>query len=117
MRMSQHIIDDLILPAMREVKAVAKAAGVELEEGVEDVVLRVDPVTADFMPSMGQDAAKGNYIEMETIVGEPVREAQRLGIPVPTLTVIYGLLKGLQTQTKARKGVWKAEFADGNPYG
>lgn len=123
MRMSQHVVEDLIFPAMREIKATAKAAGVELEDGVEDTVLRVDPVAdaqggiVDFMPSMGQDAEKGNYIELEPIVGEPVREAQRLGVPVPTLTVIYGFLKGLQTQTRERKGAWKAEFAEGNPYG
>lgn len=117
MRQSQHVVDDLIFPAMREVKATAAAAGIQLEEGVEDTMLRVDPVTADFMPSMGQDAAKGNYVEMETIVGEPVREAERLGVEVPTLRVIYGMLKALQFQTKVAKGAARAEFGPGNPYG
>ena len=55
-------------------------------------------------------------MELETIVGEPVREAQRLGVPVPTLQVIYNLLKGLQVKTKEAKGQWKAEFEEGNPY-
>lgn len=117
MRASRHVADDLILPAMREIVAVAAAAGVRLEAGVEETMLRVDPVTADFMPSMGQDAAKGNYVEMETIVGEPVREAERLGVEVPTLKVIYGMLKGLQYQTKVAKGAVKVEFGEGNPYG
>lgn len=74
-------------------------------------------MTADFMPSMGQDAAKGNFMEMETIVGEPVREAERLGVQVPTLRVIYGMLRGLQWKTKVAKGLVKAEFGEGNPYG
>jgi ketopantoate reductase len=59
---------------------------------------------------------QGNYMELETIVGEPLREAERLGVPTPTLKTIYGLLKGLQVKTKERKGAWKAEFEEGNPY-
>lgn len=55
-------------------------------------------------------------MEMECIVGEPVREAQRLGVPVPTLTVIYNLLKGLQLRTKEAKGLWKPHYEEGNPY-
>lgn len=117
MRASKHVVDDLIFPAMREIKAVAAAAGVRLEDDVEWTMLFVDPITADFMPSMGQDAVKGNYMEMETIVGEPVREAEKLGVAVPTLKVIYGMLKALQFQTKIAKGVAKAEFAEDNPYG
>jgi hypothetical protein len=44
-------------------------------------------------------------MEMEIIVGEPVREAQRLGVPAPTLTFIYSLLKALQTKIKQNKGL------------
>ena len=55
-------------------------------------------------------------MEMEVIVGEPVREAQRLGVPVPTLITIYGLLRGLQVKTKEAKGVWIAQFEEGSPY-
>ena len=49
-------------------------------------------------------------MEMECIVGEPVREAERLGVPVPTLSTIYSLLKGLQLKTKEAKGLWKTTF-------
>ena len=55
-------------------------------------------------------------MELETIVGEPLREAQRLGVPVPTLRTIYGLLKGLQVKVKEAKGQWEAKFEEGNPY-
>ncbi len=118
MRMTRHIIDDLIRPAMLEIIGIAKADGVELPPGIDDFFIRLDPAEAedDFVPSMGQDAIKGNYMEIETIVGEPVREAQRLGVPVPTLQVIYGLLKGQQVKTKESKGLWQAEFAEDNPY-
>jgi ketopantoate reductase len=58
MRMSRHIIDDLILPIMLEIIATAKAAGVDLPEGIEMLQIRLDPPEEDFLPSMGQDAAK-----------------------------------------------------------
>lgn len=49
--------------------------------------------------------AQGNFIEFENIVGEPLREAQRLGVATPTLAVIYGLLKTIQWRTRQRKGM------------
>ncbi|EME86336.1 uncharacterized protein MYCFIDRAFT_65525 [Pseudocercospora fijiensis CIRAD86] len=116
MRMSEIVIDDLIRPAMLEIIAIAKAAGVDLPKGIDDTVIRCDPTDTAFVPSMGQDALKGNYIEMENIVGEPVREAERLGVPAPTLRTIYGFLKGIQLKTKEAKGLWKPQFEKGNPY-
>lgn len=56
--MTRHVIDDLILPIMREIKATALAAGVVLPEGIEDLQIKLDPPDEDFLPSMGQDAAK-----------------------------------------------------------
>lgn len=44
-------------------------------------------------------------MEMENIVGAPLREAQRLGVPVPTLTFIYSVLKALQAKTKMSRGL------------
>lgn len=58
MRMSQHVIDDLIRPAMLEILATARAVGVELPGDVPEILIRCDPVDAPFVPSMGQDALK-----------------------------------------------------------
>ncbi|KXT06611.1 hypothetical protein AC578_8568 [Pseudocercospora eumusae] len=116
MRMSEIVIDDLIRPAMLEIIAIAKAAGVDLPKGIDDTLIRCDPTDTAFVPSMGQDALKGNYIEMENIVGEPVREAERLGVPAPTLRTIYGFLRGIQLKTKEAKGLWEPKFERGNPY-
>jgi len=117
MRMSEFIIDDLILPLMREIKAVAKAAGSELlPEDVEQSIVRADPTDTAFVPSMGQDAAKGNFMEVEVIVGEPVREGKRLGVPVPKLEAVYGLLRARQLLVMERKGLWEAKFGEGARY-
>lgn len=55
-------------------------------------------------------------MEIENIVGEPVREAKRLNVPVPKLETMYGLLKAIQLRVMERKGLWTAEFADGAKY-
>jgi Ketopantoate reductase PanE/ApbA C terminal len=44
-------------------------------------------------------------MEMEIIVGECVREAQRLSVPAPTLTFVYSLLKVLQFKTKVKRNL------------
>ena len=116
MRMSEFVIDELVLPIMQEIKAIAKAAGSELPDGIEQKIVRVDPTDTAFVPSMGQDAAKGNFMEVEVIVGEPVREGRRLGVPVPKLEAMYGLLKAKQLQVMERKGLWVAEFGEGARY-
>ncbi|KAI1842782.1 hypothetical protein JX266_010958 [Neoarthrinium moseri] len=116
MRMSRHVIDDLVRPIMLEVVAAARAAGHVLPPDLPDALIRVDPVEAAFRPSMCQDADKCNLMEVETIVGEPVREGEARGVPMPTLRTVYGILRGLQLQTKIAKGLWEPAFDDDNPY-
>ncbi|KAJ5552712.1 ketopantoate reductase PanE/ApbA C terminal-domain-containing protein [Penicillium frequentans] len=116
MRMSQHIIDDLVLPIMMEVRAIAEASGVILQIDLIDAVMQQDPNDTAFKPSMCQDYEKGNLMEIENLVGEPLREAQRLNVPAPTLKLIYGIMKGLQLKVKEEKGLWVPKFELGNPY-
>ena len=116
MRMSRHIIDDLIRPIMLEIMAAARANGVHLPHDVPDKSIRVDPTDNMFKPSMCQDIQKGNLMEIETIVGEPLREGEARGIQMPTLRIVYGMLKGLQLQIMEKKGLWEAKFSEDNPY-
>ena len=51
-------------------------------------------------------------------MGEPLREAERLGVPTPTLRVVYGLLKGLQWKVREAKGLVQVPLkSDGLKYG
>ncbi|KAK4187769.1 putative 2-dehydropantoate 2-reductase [Podospora australis] len=106
MRVSEHIIDSLIRPAMQEIQAAAKAvAGLDISDETIEETIRIDTFEAFFRPSMLQDAEKGNLTEFENILGEPLRDAERHGVPTPTLRVIYSILKGLQWQTMESKGL------------
>jgi ketopantoate reductase len=44
-------------------------------------------------------------MEFENIVGEPLREAERLGVSTPNLRIVYGILRVLQTNIKEAKGI------------
>ncbi|KAH7407762.1 ketopantoate reductase PanE/ApbA-domain-containing protein [Cadophora sp. MPI-SDFR-AT-0126] len=107
MRMYKFPIDDVVRPLMVEIIAIAKAAGYELPEGIADKMINADPEFTFFKPSMQQDIEKGNFIEFENIVGEPLRESERLGVPAPNLRMIYGLLKILQWKNMEIKGLVK----------
>lgn len=48
---------------------------------------------------------QGNYTEFENIVGEPVRVGTSLGVAMPTLQVVYQILKAYQWRLKERRGV------------
>ncbi|BCR85728.1 ketopantoate reductase family protein [Aspergillus chevalieri] len=119
MRVYEHVIDELVKPAMREVIAVARALDVKLdgdEEGVIEQAVRCDPPEAFFRPSMCQDVEKGNYMEIENIVGEPLREGGRLGVSTPTLKTIYAILKGLQVKVKEEGGLVEPRFDERSRY-
>ncbi|OJI99321.1 hypothetical protein ASPVEDRAFT_123919 [Aspergillus versicolor CBS 583.65] len=118
MRMTVHVIDDLILPIMREVVEIAKACGVTLpeEKDLAHAILHQDPNDTAFKPSMCQDYEKGNLMEIENILGEPLRVAERVGVPAPNLRIVYSIMKGLQVRVKESKGLWEATFQPGNPY-
>ncbi|CAI6037578.1 unnamed protein product [Clonostachys chloroleuca] len=105
LRLAETPVTELLLPAMMEIMNIAQAAGVTLAPDQVNISLAADPIDGYFRPSMQQDIEKGNFMEIETIVGEPVREAQRLGVPAPTLTFIYSLLKTLQIKMKMEKGM------------
>jgi ketopantoate reductase len=44
-------------------------------------------------------------MEYEYLVGEPLREAEKIGVPTPTLRIIYEICKALQWRIKETKGL------------
>lgn len=116
MRIYEHVIDSLIKPIMEEIIQIARASGVQLSDELVMHFITIDSLESWFMPSMGQDAERDNFIEFETIVGEPMREAQKLNVPCPTLTIVYGLLKGVQTRIMEGKGLLRPVIANAGKY-
>lgn len=94
----------LTLPAMKEILAIAKAAGYELDENLPQKMIDSD-AGVHYEPSMMVDVQKGNPIELEVILGNPLRIAKDLGVPAPILTVLYNLLKGIQFRLMEKRGI------------
>jgi 2-dehydropantoate 2-reductase len=92
-----HLVQDL----MDEGKRVAAAAGVELHEDPWEMnVLAVRRGQTDaaagkyaHVPSMLDDVRSRRRTEVDFITGALVREAERVGVPVPLHTAMYRLVK------------------------
>lgn len=95
--------DVLVKRAMREVYAVAASDGVVLPPDVMELMLRSDDGVY-YAPSMLVDIKKGNYVEVEVIVGNAVRVAKNNGIEAPLLSLMYDLLLVVQKRTMEEKG-------------
>ncbi len=58
MRVFKTPIDDLVRPAMWEIYNIAKAAGIQLPDGIVEKTINIDPFEVWCKPSMCQDAQK-----------------------------------------------------------
>lgn len=70
---------------MQEVITIARGCGVPVKEGlIDDLMDKVNSLPG-IGSSMQTDCKNGRPMEIEVIVGYPVRKARELGIPAPSL--------------------------------
>ncbi len=84
-----HLVRDL----MDEGKAVAAAAGVTLYDDPWEMNVLATQRGHRHFPSMLEDVEARRSTELESINGALVREARRLGVPVPLQTALYRLVR------------------------
>jgi 2-dehydropantoate 2-reductase len=84
-----HLVRDLV----DEGKAVAAAAGVALHDDPWEMNVLATQRGHRHFPSMLEDVEARRPTELELINGALVREAVRLGVPVPLQTALYRLVK------------------------
>lgn len=104
-RLADGAIEGLVRPAMEEIREAASASGYILPEDIADSMIEMDPLDMYLPPSMLSDVRKGNLIEVENILGEPLREGKKLGVAMPTLQVLYHLCRAIQWKNKQMKGL------------
>jgi len=92
----------LIRAMMQEVCAVAAAAGHPLPEDIIDSNIDATKKMPAYHNSMALDFLNGRPLEVEPILGNVVRMAEKLGVPVPHLSTAYGLLCMLVANLKQR---------------
>ncbi|MDX1375481.1 MAG: 2-dehydropantoate 2-reductase [Burkholderiales bacterium] len=84
--------------AIEEVCAVAAADGHPLAPDTADKQIAGTRTLRDIVSSMGQDWRAGRPLEIEPILGNVVRIARRLDVPVPRLEALYALALMAQAQ-------------------
>jgi len=87
--------------AMREVCAVAAAAGHPLAPDLPTRFIEGTRQAPPYKTSMALDFEQGRPMETEVILGNTVRAAQRENVPVPLLETLYSLMK--MVERKAAK--------------
>jgi len=84
----------LYMEAAREVKAVARASGVDVDEDcVEQALGHVDSVGPRHTVSMLLDLWAGKRLELEAMVGAVVRLGAKHHVPTPVSQTLYHVLK------------------------
>ncbi|MCC5808728.1 MAG: 2-dehydropantoate 2-reductase [Ectothiorhodospiraceae bacterium] len=92
----------LLVALMQEVCDVAAAAGHPMPEDLpEKSIVNTHKMPA-YHNSMALDYIHGRDMEIEAILGNVIREARRLNIPVPHLETVYGTTKMLQRRIAAK---------------
>jgi 2-dehydropantoate 2-reductase len=86
----------LVRNLMDEGKAVAAAAGVTLDEDPWEMNVWATQRGHRHAPSMLEDVQAQRLTEVDMITGSLVREAHRLGVPVPLHEAMYSLIKGVE---------------------
>ena len=82
---------ELVRGIMEEVLAAARAAGVELPANMPDLKIEQTQRMGAYKSSMQIDRELARPMEVEAILGEPVRAAGRAGVAVPKLRMLYRL--------------------------
>jgi 2-dehydropantoate 2-reductase len=84
----------VMLSAYREVMEVGRAYGVALpDNAVETISGYSDSLPAHQKPSMALDLERGNRLELPWLGGKVVELGKKLGVPTPTHSLMYAMLK------------------------
>lgn len=101
-----HSSDDaepLTRTLMREVIAVGQRCGVAgLRVDLVDELLTKINALPPIGSSMQTDAKNGRPIEIDAILGFPLRKARQFGLQTPVLETIYVILRGLDVGLRKR---------------
>jgi 2-dehydropantoate 2-reductase len=92
----EHLGDlgSLVFDLVEEGKRVASAAGVDLHEDPWEMNVLATQRGSRHYPSMLEDVEARRPTEIDHITGALVREAARVGVPVPLHTALYSLVRG-----------------------
>ncbi|KAL3232891.1 hypothetical protein RNJ44_04807 [Nakaseomyces bracarensis] len=96
----------IFLPAMHDIVNIAASEGIVIEEKFIEFFVNISAKRM-FTPSMCVDVQKGQLMELEVILGNPLKIAKQNGVETPTLTFLYNILAIIQNKLKEQNGLLK----------
>ena len=87
----------LVAELIREVIAAARADGVELPESLAETQIRNTATMGPYRSSMQVDRQEGRPMEVEAILGEPLRRATAKRVPTTILEAVYRAARVVDT--------------------
>jgi 2-dehydropantoate 2-reductase len=92
----------LVTGLMREVEALARAAGVGLDRDVvEQALALMDGAAPAMKTSLQRDMEAGRPSELESLIGVITRKGRELGVPTLAADMVFGAL--LPVELKAQR--------------
>lgn len=101
----------LFEPAMHELTAIAASEGVTIGTDLHHKFKHIGDGLF-YTPSMLVDSRKKQLLELEVILGNPLRIAKKNGIHTPVLSTLYLLLVMVQFRIKEQKGMVQIDPKD-----
>jgi len=98
--MKKHKLHKRAWRLMREVQAAAKADGLTIEDGFLEHMMELTIKMEPYYTSMHLDRQHGRPMEIESIIGEPLRRGQQHGLDLPYMQNLYTGLKEIDTAPK-----------------
>jgi 2-dehydropantoate 2-reductase len=85
--------ESLLVPMMWEIWRIAKAAGHPMPESIVSWMAYRLPDDCDYRPSMLLDLENRRSMELEVILGNPLKKAKEVGVDAPIMDTVYKFLK------------------------
>lgn len=87
---------------MQEVIDVARACDVPMEAGLIDRLIEKILAMPPIGSSMRTDVENGRPLEVDVILGTPVKRARQKGVNVPILDVLYTVMRGIDRRMRQK---------------
>ncbi|KAI9289191.1 2-dehydropantoate 2-reductase [Umbelopsis sp. AD052] len=92
----RHIMEDVIRAAN------SYGHGFDAEREIAQMFKNTSAIASDYKPSMLLDSERGQPMEVEVIVGNPLRLAQKNGVSVPYLESIYSICSAINASKQGK---------------
>lgn len=102
--------EQIFKPGMREVLDIAASEGIEVDDECIPFFCNISKKWA-YKPSMCVDCENGQLMELEVLLGNPLKIARKNGVSTPILSLIYNMLYMVQNKLKEKKGYVKFEMS------